>query len=56
MRIFTTDSVSNWDQIRDGDQLRISLNGRLGMEWYPSKSEVLSANVNVNRSDNERSN
>lgn len=55
-RTFTADSISNWEQIRDGDQLRTSLNGRLGMEWYPSKSQVVSANVNVNSSDNNRSN
>ena len=56
MRIFTTDSISNWDQIRDGDQLRSSLNGRIGMEWYPSKGEVFSWNINANSSSNERSN
>ena len=55
-RTLTLDSVSTLDQIRDGDQLRTSINGRLGMEWYPSKSEVLSANLNVNQSDNKRRN
>jgi outer membrane receptor protein involved in Fe transport len=55
-RTLTLDSVSTLNQTRDGDQLRTSINGRLGMEWYPSKSEVLSVNLNVNQSDNKRSN
>lgn len=56
MRLFTADSVSTWNQVRDGDQLRTSLSGRLGMEWYRSESEVLSWNLNVNNSNSERSN
>ena len=55
-RTLTVDSVSLLDQTRDGDQLRTSVNGRIGMEWYPSKSEVFSANINVNQSDNKRNN
>lgn len=43
------DSSSVTDQVRDGSQLRSSLNGRIGMEWYPSKSEVFAWNVNVNQ-------
>ena len=45
------DSSSFTDQVRDGNQLRTSLNGRLGMEWYPSSSEVIGWNVNVNQND-----
>ena len=45
------DSSSFTDQVRDGNQLRESLNGRLGMEWYPSSSEVIGWNVNVNQND-----
>ena len=45
------DSSSFTDQVRDGNQLRTSLNGRLGMEWYPSSSEVIGWNVNANQND-----
>jgi outer membrane receptor protein involved in Fe transport len=48
-----TDSSSTTDQVRDGNQLRTSLNGRIGMEWYPSKSEVIAWNVNVNQNERD---
>ena len=51
-----TDSSSSTDQVRDGNQLRTSLNGRIGMEWYPSKSEVIAWNVNVNQNERDHYN
>ena len=47
-RTLTGDSTSVTEQIRSGGRERASLSGRLGMEWYPSKSEVLSWNINLN--------
>lgn len=48
------DSSSITDQTQDGNSLNTSLSGRLGMEWYPSKSEVLSWNVNFNENEGTR--
>ena len=45
---FAGDSSSFTTQIRDGNSVNSSVSGRLGMEWYPSKSEVISWNVNLN--------
>ena len=50
------DSSSQTDQIRDGSRIRTSLSGRVGMEWYPSKSEVVSWNVNLNENDGDNLN
>ena len=50
------DSSSFTDQVRDGNQLRTSLNGRLGMEWYPTYYEVIGWNVNDNQNDRSNHN
>ncbi|MAI23741.1 MAG: hypothetical protein CL828_06760 [Crocinitomicaceae bacterium] len=50
------DSSSITDQVRNGNQIRTSLNGRLGMEWYPSQSEVIGWNINVNQNNRSYNN
>lgn len=50
---YAMDSTSVTTQIRDGNNLNTSLSGRLGMEWYPTESEVISWNINLNQ--NQRS-
>lgn len=42
------DSTSTLDQNRNGDRLRQSWSGRLGLEWYPSTEEIISLSGNVN--------
>ncbi len=45
------DSTSATEQDLNGNQLRKSSNGRLGMEWYPTSSQVIGWNVNVNQNN-----
>ncbi len=51
-----SDSTSVTNQNRGGGRKRTSLSGRVGMEWYPSKSEVISWNVNVNENESDNLN
>ena len=54
-RIFDAgDSTSTLNQIRDGNRLRESLGGKVGVEWYPSPAEVVSISANFNENDSER--
>lgn len=50
------DSSSVTDQIRDGGRINTSLSGRIGMEWYPSTTEIISWNVNVNQNEGNQTN
>jgi outer membrane receptor protein involved in Fe transport len=41
-------------QMKDGNRLRASLSGKVGAEWYPSPSEVLSVSVNFSGNESTR--
>ncbi len=46
-RQFTSsDSTSELNQETDGNRIRESISGKIGGEWYPSESEVLSLSIN----------
>lgn len=48
------DSASELTQINNGNRLRESLSGKIGAEWYPSSSEVLSVSINFSSNTSER--
>ncbi|HAD22354.1 MAG TPA: hypothetical protein DCF87_09625, partial [Opitutae bacterium] len=49
-----SDSTSSLTQINNGNRLRESLSGKIGVEWYPTPSEVFSSSVNFSRSTSAR--
>ena len=54
-RFLAGDSISELNQITDGNRLRESLSGKIGGEWYPSSSEVISLSVNFSENNSEES-
>jgi len=53
-RFDAIDSTSELTQMKDGNRLRASLSGKVGAEWYPSPSEVLSVSVNFSGNESTR--